>query len=99
MKYRPGYPKVFADLDKARAYIAQYVSWYNSEHKHSGIALFSPDQVHDGTWEQAWTRRDHALQHYFDKHPERFHARPRTPAPTATVGINLPEKQPQKQAA
>jgi putative transposase len=90
MKYRPGYPKVFTDLDAARTYIATYVSWYNHEHKHSGIALFSPSQVHDGTWKHAWERRDHALQRYFDNHPERFHTRPRTPSPADTVGINLP---------
>lgn len=99
MKYRPGYPKVFTDLDTARAYIAEYVAWYNHQHKHSGIALFSPAQVHDGIWRQSWTRRDRALQRYFDEHPERFHARPRTPSPAATVGINLPDQQPKKQAA
>ena len=99
MKYRPGYPKVFTDLDTARHYIAGYVSWYNEQHKHSGIALFSPEQVHDGTWTHAWERRDRALQRYFTEHPERFRARPRTPAPATTVGTNLPDQQPQKQAA
>ena len=100
MKYRPGYPKVFADLDTARAYLAEYVPWYNDHHKHSGIALFSPGQVHDGTWEQAWRTRQDALQRYFDRHPERFRARPHTPTPAATVGINLPkEQEPQKQTA
>lgn len=92
MKYRPGYPKVFTDLDTARAYLAEYVAWYNQQQKHSGIALFSPKQVHDGTWQQAWDKRDQALQNYFDEHPERFHARPRTPAPATTVGINLPNQ-------
>lgn len=99
MKYRPGYPKVFTDLHAAREYIAGYVPWYNHQHKHSGIALFSPAQVHDGTWQQAWAQRDRAQQRYFDEHPERFHARPRTPAPATTVGINLPDQRPQKQAA
>ena len=99
MKYRPGYPKIFAELAIARAYITGYVSWYNQEHKHSGIALFSPEQVHDGTWQQAWEQRERALQRYFHEHPERFHARPRTPSPAATVGINMPDGQPQKQAA
>lgn len=99
MKYRPGYPKVFADLEAARAYIADYVPWYNHQHKHSGIALFSPAQVHDGTWTQTWQTRDTALQRYFHAHPERFHTPPRTPAPADTVGINLPDKEPEKQAA
>lgn len=99
MKYRPGYPKVFTDLTAARAYITEYVAWYNDQHKHSGIALFSPAQVHDGTWTQAWEARDAALQHYFHAHPERFHARPRTPTPAGTVGINLPNEKPQTKTA
>lgn len=97
MKYRPGYPKVFTDLDAARAYLADYVPWYNDQHKHSGIALFSPGQVHDGTWEQTWQTRDIALQRYFNEHPERFRSRPRTPTPASTVGINLPNEKPQMQ--
>lgn len=99
MKYRPGYPKVFTDLESARGYLAEYVPWYNHEHKHSGIALFSPAQVHDGSWRQAWHTREKALQSYYEAHPERFHARPTTPAPTTTVGINLPEQKPTNNAA
>lgn len=99
MKYRPGYPKVFTDLEAARAYITNYVPWYNHQHKHSGIALFSPAQVHDGTWTHTWETRDTALQRYFQAHPERFHTPPRTPTPADTVGINLPKKEPQKQTA
>lgn len=94
MKYRPGYPRVFESLESARDYIDTYVRWYNTEHKHSGIALFSPSQVGDGSWEQAWATRDQALQRYYELHPERFRSRPRTPSPAEKVGINLPsEKQ------
>lgn len=99
MKYRPGYPKVFTDLQAARAYLTDYVSWYNHQHKHSGIALFSPAQVHDGTWKKAWARRDEALHRYYQAHPERFRARPATPTPAGTVGINLPKPHQQISAA
>ncbi len=54
MKYRPNYPGTVTDLDLARAHMASYVPWYNAEHKHSGIALFSPDEVHNGTWRDRW---------------------------------------------
>lgn len=90
MKYRPGYPRVFKDLEAARAYLGDYVPWYNTKHKHSGIALFSPAEVHDGSWKEIWKTRDRALQHYYDRNPERFHQRPTTPAPRSHVGINLP---------
>lgn len=93
MKYRPDYPRAFETLEAARVYVDDYVAWYNAEHKHSGIALFSPAQVADGTWRQAWKRRDEALQRYYDTHPERFRHRPSTPAPAEIVGINLPENE------
>lgn len=98
MKYRPGYPGVFTDLDHARDYLQHYVDWYNTEHRHSGIALFTPQQVATGTWQHIWQTRDRAQQAYYHKHPERFRARPRTPQPSPLVGINLP-KQEQPQAA
>jgi len=92
MKYRPNYPGTFQTIEEARAYIASYVPWYNQNHKHSGIALFSPDQVHDGSWRTLWQQRDTAQQAYYAAHPERFRSQPTTPAPADTVGINRPEK-------
>jgi putative transposase len=96
MKYRPGYPRVFKELETARAYLADYVPWYNTQHKHSGIALFSPSQVHDGSWKETWKTRDRALQRYYDKNPERFHQRPTTPTPASHAGINLPATTPKQ---
>lgn len=92
MKYRPGYPRVFTDLGTAKAYLAVYVRWYNTQHKHSGIALFSPSEVHDGSWKTLWKARDQTLQRYYGAHPERFRSRPVTPSPADYVGINLPEQ-------
>ncbi|TFC93246.1 MULTISPECIES: DDE-type integrase/transposase/recombinase [Cryobacterium] len=88
MKYRPNYPGTFETLEDARGHLAEYVPWYNATHRHSGIALFTPQQVHDGSWRRAHGIRDHALQHYHQQHPERFRERPTTPAPASLVGIN-----------
>lgn len=88
MKYRPNYPGIFQTLEDARAYLDDYVPWYNTSHKHSGIALFSPQEVHDGTWREAHRNRDLVHQRYYLNHPERFRAQPRTPAPAGIVGIN-----------
>lgn len=90
MKYRPNYPGTFETIEDARAFMARYVPWYNQNHKHSGIALFSPSDVHDGTWRSLWARRAQTQQAYYVQHPERFRARPTTPAPAGLVGINLP---------
>lgn len=91
MKYRPNYPGTFPDIEQARIFMAWYVPWYNANHKHSGIALFSPNEVHDGTWRELWQQRDHTQQAYYQRHPERFRRRPSTPAPAGIVGINLPK--------
>jgi putative transposase len=53
-KYRPEFPaKGFADLDAARAWAADFVRWYNLEHRHSGIGYVTPEQRHCG--------QDHAI--------------------------------------
>lgn len=90
MKYRPNYPGTFPDLEHARAFMAWYVPWYNAQHKHSGIALFSPNEIHDGSWRRLWEQREQTQQTYYQKHPERFRRRPTTPVPAGIVGINLP---------
>ena len=92
MKYRPNYPGTFTDLDTARAWVDDYATWYNQHHRHSGIALFTPDAVFDGSWRELWQRRDQAHQAYYEAHPERFRRRPVTPAPADIVGINLPNE-------
>lgn len=91
MKYRPNYPGTFESLEAARAFMDAYVPWYNRSHKHSGIALFSPNEVHDGSWQRRWAQREAAQSAYYTAHPERFRARPATPAPPGLVGINLPK--------
>ena len=58
VKYRPKYPGTFTDIESARAYMAWYVPWSNEHHKHSGVALFSPNEVHGGTWRTLWHQRD-----------------------------------------
>jgi putative transposase len=90
MKYRPNYPGAFDDLNAARAWVSAYVPWYNEDHHHSGIALFTPAKVHSGAWTQQWTQRNQALQTYYAAHPERFRSRPQTKSPSPVVGINLP---------
>jgi putative transposase len=48
-KYRPEFPaKGFAELDAARRWAAEFVRWYNDDHRHSGIRYVSPAQRHSG---------------------------------------------------
>jgi transposase InsO family protein len=60
-KYRPEFPaKGFASLNEARAWAAEFVRWYNVDHRHSGIRYVSPQQRHAGK-DQAILEARHAL--------------------------------------
>lgn len=49
LKYTPAYPcKRFEDLEQARAWVQAFVSWYNGQHRHSGIQFVTPEQRHAG---------------------------------------------------
>lgn len=49
LKYTPAYPaNPFADLDEARQWVARFVTWYHTEHRHSGIRFVTPAQRHAG---------------------------------------------------
>lgn len=49
LKYRPQYPrKPFKTLLDARAWVARFVRWYNTEHRHSAIRFVTPEQRHCG---------------------------------------------------
>lgn len=48
-KYRPEYPNApFQSLDHAHTFVAKFVRWYNSEHKHSAIRFVTPNERHAG---------------------------------------------------
>jgi putative transposase len=49
VKYRPEYPSgPFGSLEAAREWVAWFVRWYNTEHRHSQITFVTPDQRHTG---------------------------------------------------
>jgi putative transposase len=48
-KYHHSWPKDgFKDLSEARAWVTNFVDWYNKIHKHSGIKYVTPEQRHNG---------------------------------------------------
>ena len=55
-KYRPEFPaKGFADLLEAPRWANLFVSWYNNDHKHSGIRYVSPEQRHAARTAPSWS--------------------------------------------
>jgi putative transposase len=91
LKYRPEFPKTFASLTEARTFCQRFFAWYNTEHRHSGIAWHTPHTVHHGHTEQVRAVRAEVLNAAYDRNPERFvrkHPEP-TDLPTA-AWINRP---------
>ena len=46
LKYAPVFPDRFGSLPDARAFCEAFFSYYNHEHRHSGIGLHTPASVH-----------------------------------------------------
>jgi putative transposase len=100
LKYRPDYPERFGSLEDARAWVRTFVTWYNHEHRHSGLGLLTPATVHHGRGEQVRHARQVVLDRAYADHPERFVRRaPMPPALPGAVWINPPARQSQIAAA
>jgi putative transposase len=91
LKYRPGFPERFGSIEDARAFCQGFFAWYNGEHRHSGIALFTPADVHHGRTDQLLEARASVLSSAYAVHPERFVRGQPAPRPVpAEVWINRP---------
>jgi len=92
MKYRPGYPSRFGSIQDARAFAVDFFRWYNEEHRHSGIALYTPSDVHYDRIEQIQQDRQEALNAAYQRHPNRFvNKPPKAALPPMEVWINPPK--------
>ena len=90
-KYRPGFPDRFGSMPDSRVLCQAFFPWYNHEHRHSSLALFTPADVHYGRVEEkAWLRQE-ALDAAYARHPERFVRKPPSVSrPPDEVWINPP---------
>ena len=91
LKYRPEFPQFFPSVQAARSFIADFVRWYNYQHRHSGLAFLTPADVHFGRSHEMLARRNAAMQQAWQQHPLRFRsAGPATHALPSAVYINKP---------
>jgi putative transposase len=91
MKYRPEFPDRFGSIQDSRCFGHVFFPWYNTEHRHSGLGMLTPHEVHYGLGEQRVEARARVLAAAFAAHPERFVAGPpRPPALPTEVWINKP---------
>jgi putative transposase len=91
LKHHPSFPDRFGCIQDARAFCQGFFGWYNHEHRHSGIALLTPADVHHGRASQVITARAAVLDSAYATHPERFVRKPpQPPRLSEAVWINKP---------
>ena len=95
LKYRPDFPGRFGSIQDARSFCRSFFPWYNTEHRHSGIGLLTPESVHYGLAADLLAQRQCVLSAAYEAHPERFVRKPPTPPVLPSAAwINPPKNQP-----
>jgi len=79
LKYRPSFPDRFGSVQDARTFCREFFTWYNTEHRHSGIGMMTPEAVHQGRASEITAARQQTLLAAYGHHPERFVRRPPSP--------------------
>ena len=93
LKYSPGFPERFGSVQDARAFCQSFFAWYNNVHKHSGIGLLTPKQVHYGQAHDIWQQRAVVLESAFKDHAKRFKGKKPKPFPLPEAAwINKPDE-------
>jgi len=91
LKYCPQYPGAFHGYEAAKSWSGSFFAWYNHEHRHEGIGLFTPADVYTGRHLELTIVRQRALDAAYAAHPERFvKGPPKSPAVPDEVWINRP---------
>ena len=70
--HRSEFPGRFGSIEDARAFCQDFFGYYNKEHRHSGIGLVTPEQLHYGQAQEVYDQRCIILKNAFEKKPERF---------------------------
>ena len=93
LKYRPDFPERFGSIEDARVFCQAFFSWYNTEHRHSGVGLMPPAAVHTGRASALRDARQRVLMIAYAVHPERFVRKtPEPPVLPDAAWINPPKK-------
>jgi len=89
LKYRPAFPRrPFESLEQAHTWVADFVAWYNTEHRHSGIRFVTPDQRHAGRDAALLHARRRLYERARQQHPERWSRDCRNWTPAGSVELN-----------
>ena len=91
-KYVPAWPaKGFGSIEEARAWVSEFVRWYNTQHRHSALRFVTPDQRHRGEDRALLASRHQVYELARAARPERWSGRTRNWHPIGSVWLN-PER-------
>lgn len=89
LKYCPLYPsKPFASIDEARAWVAEFITWYNTVHLHSGIGFTTPASRHSGEDTKILEGREVVYKAAKEKMPKRWSGKTRNWKKVESVKLN-----------
>lgn len=89
LKYNHRFPRRFDNIAAAREFLAKHIGWYNTEHRHVNLKLFTPMQVFTGEFTKLAQIRQQALDEAYAKNPQRFvHGSPKIKLPPQVVHLN-----------
>ena len=92
LKYCPQWPEQgFASLAAARAWVRDFIAWYNHQHRHSRIRFVTPAQRHRGDDQGILMKRHAVYEAAKAKCPERWSGKTRNWEPIGAVMLN-PER-------
>ena len=74
LKYHPTFPSLqrFKGISEARTWCEQFVTWYNTQHLHSGLKFVTPEQRHQGQATGILAQRRAVYEQARVQHPERW---------------------------
>ena len=92
-KYHPEFPSGgFPSREAAQKWAAEFVSWYNNDHLHSGIRFISPASRHVGQDHDILEARHRLYSEAKQRNPRRWSGNTRNWTPVAAVTLN-PERE------
>jgi putative transposase len=92
LKYHWLFPGQFGSLEDARIFLGSFFHWYNDDHRHSGVAMMTPRDVHTGRADEVLRKRQDMMNRAYACHPERFvKGQPKLKPLAREVWINKPK--------
>lgn len=89
LKYCPQYPsKPFATIEDARAWVAEFITWYNTVHLHSAIGFTTPESRHCGEDTKILANREAIYEAAKAKNPCRWSGETRNWKKVESVRLN-----------